>query len=445
MSKLRKVGYARVSSRAEEQLHALENQLQRLQAQKLDQILHDVGSGRDNKRPNYLQLLALVDAKEVDEVVVARTDRLGRDSQELNFFIALCGKRGVTLISLETGRIQSETPDGFLASAIQTAYSEFESRMLSLRIRRGWEAARRRSEPARGRVPWGYRYNDLATALELDPIAGPKARQLIKELREKDWRITSALKSFRDKFDDVPLATTQSLKVWLFNPVLRGGLGYHYDGAPKKKEDARPGATYSYQFKDVVWNTHEALLSQEEWRYIEARSAYNRAMWGRNAKNPPRLLTGLCVCGGCGKKMSYRSGKWIAAINCHGSIDCPRRYKGVHEHLIIDAINSALSKRAEQLLTYTALESPELAALRKKIQELEAENDPDYADALARKRRKLKQLEGVPEINPEQLAALRDPVVWTHMPDPQLRAVYEELVDRVVVTDPQTLQVVLRF
>jgi hypothetical protein len=143
--------------------------------------------------------------------------------------------------------------------------------------------------------------------------------------------------------------------------------------------------------------------------------------------------------------MSYRSGKWIAALNCHGSIDCPRRYKGVHEHLIIDAINSALSARAQELLTYTSLESPELDALRKKIQELEAENDPDYADALARKRRKLKQLEGVPEINPEQLTALRDPVVWTHMPDLQLRAVYEELVERVVVTDPQTLQVVLRF
>lgn len=448
MSNLRKVGYARVSSRAEEQLHALENQLQRLQAQKLDQILHDVGSGRDNSRPNYLQLLALVDSKEVDEVVVARTDRLGRDSQELNFFIALCGKRGVTLISLETGRIQSETPDGFLASAIQTAYSEFESRMLSLRIRRGWEAARRRSEPARGRVPWGYRYNEAGTSLEIDPVTGPKARQLIEELRENNWRITSALKSFRDKYDEVPLATTQSLKTWLFNPVLRGGLGYHYDGAPKKKETARPGAPkpkYSYQFKDVVWNTHEALLSHEEWRYIEARSAYNRAMWGRNAKNPPRLLTGLCVCGGCGKKMSYRSGKWIASLNCHGSIDCPRRYKGVHEHLIIDAINSALSKRAEQLLTYTALESPELDALRKKIQELEAENDPDFADVLARKYRKLRQLEGVPEIDPVQLAALRDPVVWTHMPDPQLRAVYEELVERVVVTDPQTLQVVLRF
>jgi DNA invertase Pin-like site-specific DNA recombinase len=448
VSKLRKVGYARVSSRAEEQLHALENQLQRLQAQKLDQILHDVGSGRDNTRPNYLQLLALVDSRDVDEVVVARTDRLGRDSQELNFFIALCGKRGVALISLETGRIQSETPDGFLASAIQTAYSEFESRMLSLRIRRGWEAARRRSEPARGRVPWGYRYNEDGTALEIDPVTGPKARQLIEELREQNWRITSALKSFRDKYDEVPLATTQSLKTWLFNPVLRGGLGYHYDGAPKKKEAGPPGArkpSYSYQFKDIVWNTHEALLTHEEWRYIEARSAHNRAMWGRNAKNPPRLLTGLCVCGGCGKKMSYRSGKWIAALNCHGSIDCPRRYKGVHEHLIIDAINSALSQRAADLLAYTALESPELNALRKTVQQLEAENDPDFADALARKRRKLKQLEGVPEIDPEQLAALRDPVVWSHMPDPQLRAVYEELVDRVVVSDPQTLQVVLRF
>lgn len=452
MSKLRKIGYARVSSQAEEQLHALENQLQRLKAQNLDQILHDVGSGRDNNRPNYLQLLALVDAKEVDEVVVARTDRLGRDSQELNFFIALCGKREVTLISLETGRIQSETPDGFLASAIQTAYSEFESRMLSLRIRRGWEAARRRSEPARGRVPWGYRYREDGTSLELDPVNGPKARQLIEELRVNNWRITSALRSFRDKYDEMPLATTQSLKAWLCNPVLRGGLGYHFDGAPKKKLQGKdklppgsPKPSYSYRFRDIVWNTHEALLTHDEWRYIEARSAYNRAMWGKNAKNPPRLLTGLCVCGGCGKKMSYRSGKWIAALQCHNSIDCPRRYKGVHEHIIIDAINSALSERAEQLLTYTALESPEIDALRKKVAELEADNDPDAVELLARKRRKLRLLEGAPEIDPEQLAALRDPVVWTHMPDPQLRAVYEELVERVVVTDQQTLQVVLRF
>ena len=74
------VGYARVSTKHNEQLSALETQKNRLKAAGVSKIFTDVESGRSNGRKAFNELLQLIDKRAIKEIVVTRYDRLGRDA-----------------------------------------------------------------------------------------------------------------------------------------------------------------------------------------------------------------------------------------------------------------------------------------------------------------------------------------------------------------------------
>lgn len=164
-----RVGYIRVSTASGEQLSALENQRSRVAATGVDQILEDVQSGRESDRAGFLQLLDLISRRQVSEVVFTRVDRLGRVAADVDAAIAFAAKHGVRLTALDGGAVESETPQGLFMSRVMTTMAEVESRMLSQRVKAGFEQRRKRREPYNGRCPWGYRINATKTAYEPDP------------------------------------------------------------------------------------------------------------------------------------------------------------------------------------------------------------------------------------------------------------------------------------
>ena len=125
--------------------------------------------------------------------------------------------------------------------------------MLSLRVRKSLEQKWKDGEMPRARFPWGYHKvnrngKDYA---ELHPVEGEIARELLLKLKENGYRLTYTLKQFKD----IPLSTPSSLRAWLTNPFLRGGMGFE---------------KYStYKYKRVVWGTHEPLIKHEDWFVIE--------------------------------------------------------------------------------------------------------------------------------------------------------------------------------
>ena len=119
-------------------------------------MITDIESGLSNEREGMNELLNLIDSRQVQEVLVTRVDRLGRDASATDSLIVLAGKRGVKITTLDGGQIEAETPTGFLMSRLSTSLAEMESKMLSLRVRRGLEQRRKTHKPCRGRAPWGY-------------------------------------------------------------------------------------------------------------------------------------------------------------------------------------------------------------------------------------------------------------------------------------------------
>ena len=422
-----RVGYCRVSSG--EQRSALESQIQRVKAAGVDRVITDVESGRNPDREGILELLTLIDGRQATEIVATRVDRLGRDASATDSLIVLAGKRGVKITTLDGGQVEAETPTGFLMARLSTSLAEMESKMLSLRVRKGLEQRRKTHAPCRGRAPWGYAVSEDKSRFVRDVNSWDAAREFLDILRSKGWRMHSALDLYKGP---CPLNSCRAVKAWLLNPILRGGIGYHQSKT-------------TLLYAEVVWDLHEPLISHGEFRQMLLKMEENRRQWGRNVSRVPNLLTGLCWCPNCGKKLKYAGGRTIPAVIC-ATRGCVSRYKSTHESLIVEAVNKALAAKAEQLGQHITEEPPEAAALRDQIDRLQKLNDPDLEDAIKTKQQKLTNLLATASpTDRARVAALADEKAWEMATEEELRLIYLEFVGRIETDRGRVVSVGLKL
>lgn len=135
-----RIGYGRVSTRDQNP----DAQEDALKAAKCDQIFVDKASGKLASRPELDK--ALIAAREGDEFVITKLDRLGRSLKNLIELSELLHERGVNLVVLDQA-IDTSTPSGRMFFHILGAVAEFERALTAERTRDGLAAAR-----ARGRV-----------------------------------------------------------------------------------------------------------------------------------------------------------------------------------------------------------------------------------------------------------------------------------------------------
>ena len=142
-----RIGYARVST--EDQ--SLDMQLDALRTAGCDRVFEDRASGAKEDRPGLSQALDF--AREGDELVVWRLDRVGRSLPHLVKFIDELRAKGVGFRSI-TENIETQTPGGRLVMHIFAALAEFERDLIRERTRSGLAAARARGRKGgRPRLP----------------------------------------------------------------------------------------------------------------------------------------------------------------------------------------------------------------------------------------------------------------------------------------------------
>ena len=424
-----KIGYCRVSTSSGEQLSALESQIARVENAGVVRVITDIESGLSNERQGMNELLSLIDGKQVTEVVATRVDRLGRDASATDALILLAGRKGVKITTLDGGAIEAETPTGFLMSRLTTSLAEMESKMLSLRIKRGLEQRRKDLKPCRGKAPWGYQISTDKSRIERNIETWDTAQRFLDSLRANNWRMQRTLDDFQEP---CPLSATRSVKAWLKNPILRGGLGYG-----RRKDDT---------FERVVWDLHDALLSHQEYTVIKLKMEENRAHWGNNAQSTPKLLTGLVRCPNCKRNLRYAGGRARLSMICNTS-GCESRYKGTYEAVISDAVKKELIKRATDLAQRIEVqEPPEAEALRQQISKLEALDDDDLTDAIETKKQKLREVMTTSSpMRPDRAAALAEPAAWEMATPEELRLIYLEFVERVEADRGEVVSVRLKI
>ena len=137
---LMRIGYGRVSTRDQNP----DAQEDALTAAGCDPVFVDKASGKLASRPELDK--ALIAAREGDEFVITKLDRLGRSLKNLIELSEKLDQKGVNLVVISQG-IDTSTPAGRMFFQILGAIAEFERALIVERTRDGLEAAR-----ARGRV-----------------------------------------------------------------------------------------------------------------------------------------------------------------------------------------------------------------------------------------------------------------------------------------------------
>jgi DNA invertase Pin-like site-specific DNA recombinase len=148
------IAYARVStSRQARHGHSLDSQPVELQkaaeaAGYRVQVMTETGSGRNTARPVLAQALNMLKHGEAVALYALDIDRLARSTRHLLDIAEQASKQAWRLVVLSAD-VDTKSPAGEAMLTVAAAFSQFESRMISERVKRQHEARRSRG------VVWG--------------------------------------------------------------------------------------------------------------------------------------------------------------------------------------------------------------------------------------------------------------------------------------------------
>lgn len=171
--------YARVSTPAQD----TERQIRELKAYaarggfEVVKVVREVASGRKDSRPGRAEILAMAQRREIDAIAVVELSRWGRSTTDLLSSLKVLEAKQVSLLTLNGLELDLKTPQGKMISTLLAGIAEFETALLSERVKSGIEAAR-----ANGRRIG----RQMGEAPTVDKF-GARVRELAKEGRSQRW------------------------------------------------------------------------------------------------------------------------------------------------------------------------------------------------------------------------------------------------------------------
>src|SRR5438093_2282962 len=136
-------------------------------AEIVDLIVDGGESAKNLVRPGMERLLALVNERKVDTVIIAKLDRLTRSVKDLCGLLELFEKRKVALVSVAES-LDTGSAAGRLVITIMGAVSQWEREAIGERTRDALKHKRGQGERV-GNIAFGSRLSDDGQHLEPDP------------------------------------------------------------------------------------------------------------------------------------------------------------------------------------------------------------------------------------------------------------------------------------
>lgn len=325
-----RLGYARVSSKHQADTEALDQQINRLEKAGAEKILFDVESGRKDSRKNFNQIITLAKNGIATEIIVTRLDRLGRTVVGIHRAIEAFQKAGVKLTILDSPLGDTNSAFGWLTVNNIAGLAEFESRLLSERVRYGTEYYRSNLKYF-GKPPFGY-VKDENSKLIPHPEQWAIAKEIICRLYQNSF---NSISRWLFETHGIKMHSTTFRKL-LHNPALRGHT--FYDLRNKNKETQRQ------------YNTHQALITEKQ--YEELAQIFSQFDKKDPAKYNPHILPGIFKCRFCGYSMSQTRGGdqyQCAHYKRFGKVACTNG-KTISKKIVKGAIAAELTKHANGIL-----------------------------------------------------------------------------------------------
>ena len=436
-----RIGYSRVST--DEQAEALTAQVQRLKDAGCTEVFQELESGTVDERPALAEVMALVKSGRVDELLITRVDRLGRHAAYTDQLIALCDLRNTTIRALDGGVVESATPQGFLMARLVSTMAEVESRMLSQRIRKQFDAYKTQGRHLRRRDVFGYRKKDKFH-LEPHPDQWPVALEIL-ELLHKNGSFTKTAYALPEFSPWTPAPS--NLQEWFCNPVIRGHIAH---GKERSTVTTASGQIkqgpclkgWDVKWAEVIHDQHPALIGEDDWRElsIRIRQTKNRFNKDDTSGAAKHGMTGLLRCASCGHTMRRNQSGGVHWWRCRHRL-CKAR-GGIKEPLAIEAVAKHCTEAAQafvDLLDQPTPTNPMVAAKKQDLDQMRqlAARNPVLAASVKALEREIEELENrpAPAINRDALETIlawaKDPEFFSEQDPAVQRALFNHVLQEV--------------
>jgi DNA invertase Pin-like site-specific DNA recombinase len=240
----------------------------------------DVSAYSGKPRPGYQRMLEDLEDGRIDAILVWHIDRLYRRPADLEHFIELCGRVGVTDLRTVSGAFDLATGDGMLVARMLAAVAANESDSKRRRGRRKMLELAEAGKPHGGGVrPFGF----LPDRVTHDPVEAEVIRQLaIRALAGE------SLPSLGRWLDENDVRTVMG-KPWR-TPTIRGLL-LSWRNCGVREHNGQP-------IGPAIW---EPIISRKTSDDLRRLLTAPERRTNRAARR--YLLSGMCRCSKCGTKM----------------------------------------------------------------------------------------------------------------------------------------------
>lgn len=239
-------------------------------------------SGATLERPAPQRLLADIEARRVDVVVVYKIDRLSRALMDFAKLVEVFDRNSVTFVSV-TQSFNTTTSMGRLTLNILLSFAQFEREVIGERIRDKFAASRKKGMWMGGFVPLGYDVKDRKLLVN---EAGAKTVRMIFERFTKIGSATTLVRALREE-------------------GVTGRYGKLVDkGYIYKLLNNRTYIGKAVHKETVYSGEHEAIISQALWDKVHSILTDSpRLRAARTRAQTPALLKGL-IFGPTGRAMT---------------------------------------------------------------------------------------------------------------------------------------------
>ncbi len=253
-------------------------------------------TGGNMDRPALKRLLAAVETRSVDCVVVYKVDRLSRSLMDFARIIEVFDQNGASFVSV-TQQFNTTTSIGRLTLNILLSFAQFEREIISERTRDKMSAARRKGKWIGGHPVLGYDIDPKGGRLTVNPEEAEQVRTIFGLYLELG-SLLPVLKEAESRGLQTKQWTTGDGKVRGGERISKGTMhgiltNVIYTGMVDHKGCLYPGE-------------HERIIDQNTWDRVHETLRRNNGDNGASLKNKyGALLRGLLFCVPCGTPMVH--------------------------------------------------------------------------------------------------------------------------------------------
>lgn len=297
------------------------------QAQGFKNIRHftdDGYSGTNFKRPGFQEMIAAIEAGEIDVVCVKDLSRFGRDYLKVGFYTEIMfPEKGVRFIAINNS-VDSANPTENDFTPFLNIMNEWYAKDTSNKIRAIFRSRMQDGKRCSGAIPYGYRRDpEDKNHLLIDEEAAKVVRRIYQmvidgmgsqaianQLTADNVLIPSAYleqsehgesrnHSYHDpcRWNCTAVSYILDKQEYMGHTVLGKTICENFK--TKKRQKARPDELIIFE------NTHEPIIDAETWHLVQKLRRRTRRKLANGSYS--HRLSGLVYCADCGKRLSYSS------------------------------------------------------------------------------------------------------------------------------------------